>query len=235
MTKREGSIRSNKEMDAPQHRHGPYTTVVGHCSNNLRTTIILGIVLSYSLSFGQVKETEIYKAAYNYLDSIRNLEFGNAKILSADCKQTVQKSNVKFKDKLQVASKFIENDWGFPLCDLLKKKYTMTENCVYALGSGKCELTRHVQDSLEVFWKDYKMKSKSVIEESLTGIASKRKDGFLVFFSDIYKNTLAAEVKSFCLPYDKTSWQGSSTSFFFVFDNKGVIKEVYSGISIHYD
>ncbi|KXX67453.1 hypothetical protein [Flammeovirga sp. SJP92] len=68
-------------------------------------------------------------------------------------------------------------------------------------------------------------------------LPSNRKDGYQVFFSDIFNNTLSAEVKSFCLPYDHdlNSWKGSSTFFFFVFDHQGKIKEVYSGETVHYE
>lgn len=206
----------------------------GIVKKHLRAFIILSIVFIPGLSFGQPKESEMYRAAYQYLDSINKLE-RTARALRDDCQQYVQGTKLRFKDNLQVASKFIENDRGFPLCDLLKRKYGMKESCVYALGSGESELTKHVQDSLMFFWQDYQMRSESSILESLRGIGSKRKDGFLVFFSDIYKNTLAAEVKSFCRPYDKIDWQGSSTSYFFVFNSKGVITEVFSGIETHYN
>lgn len=79
------------------------------------------------------------------------------------------------------------------------------------------------------------MKNNSEIEKTLKEIISKRKDGHIVFFSDIYKKTLAAEVKSFCLPYDEFAWFGSSTSFYFIFNEQGEIEQVYSGITIHYN
>ena len=79
------------------------------------------------------------------------------------------------------------------------------------------------------------LKDDNEISESLKEFISNKKDGYQVFFSDIYKRTLAAELKGFCLPYDETIWMGSSTSFYFVFDEGGKIEEVYSGISIHYN
>ena len=79
------------------------------------------------------------------------------------------------------------------------------------------------------------MKDENKISESLKEFISNKKDGYQVFFSDIYKRTLAAELKGFCLPYDEGTWMGSSTSFYFVFNEEGNLEEVYSGISIHYN
>ncbi len=178
----------------------------------------------------------MYATAYNYLNkSTKSIGLGTNKELTDNCNQIIKGAKLEFKKELQVASKFIENYRGFPICDFLKRRYKMTENCVYALGSGKFELAEHVQDSLELFWKNYQMKTNSKITETMEGLISEEKAGFIVFFSDIYKNTLAAEVKSFCLPYDRTTWQGSSISFYFIFNDTGDILEVYSGVSIHYD
>lgn len=200
----------------------------------LFVTLVFAFICCFS--FGQTHESKMYLTAYAYLnDSIISVKYGTAKDLRDDCRQTVKGQNLRFSNRLQVANRFIENDWGFPLCDLLKKKYKVTESCVYALRSGQFELTKYVEDSLRIFWDFYEMKSKSSIMGSLEGIISERKDGFVVFFSDIYKNTLAAEIKSFCLPYDTMPWFGSSTSFFFVFNEDGEVDEVYSGVSIHYN
>lgn len=178
----------------------------------------------------------MYRKAYDYLnDSIIKVKYEDDKSLRISCKQYVRGAKLKFDNDLQVASKFIKNDRGFPLCDLLKSKYNVTESCVYAIGSGEFKLTKQVQDSLKMFWRDYQIKNNSEIEMPLKEIMSKRKDGHVVFFSDIYKNTLAAEVKSFCLPYDEVTWFGSSTSFYFIFNQQGEIEQVYSGITIHYN
>lgn len=89
---------------------------------NLKTLIILIFVSAISFpSFGQVNESSMYKTAYNYLnDSIIKVKYEDAKSFRISCKQHVKGAKLKFDDDLQVASKFIENDRGFPLCDLLK-------------------------------------------------------------------------------------------------------------------
>lgn len=79
------------------------------------------------------------------------------------------------------------------------------------------------------------MKENSEISQSIDELPSTKKDGYQVFFSDVYENTLAAELKSFCVPYDKGGWQGGSNIYFFVFNDLGDILDVYSGETIHYD
>ena len=90
-------------------------------------------------------------------------------------------------------------------------------------------------DSLNIFWKDYVPKDTKEMVILLNDLISDKKYGYQVFFSDVYKNTIAAEIKSFCAPYDLTAWQGSSTSYFFVFNSEGKIAAIYSGRTIHYN
>ena len=144
---------------------------------------------------------------------------------------------LKFDSELQVANRFIKNNSRFPHKDLIAKKYNFSKECLDALRMGirDCELANEVMDSLDVFWESYKMKSKSEINEILKELISAKKDGFQVFFSDIYKNTIAAEIKTFCVPYNRQMWMGSSVSFFFIFNDKGEIDEIYSGITVHYN
>ncbi|MCB0497178.1 MAG: hypothetical protein KDC79_13645 [Cyclobacteriaceae bacterium] len=203
------------------------------------TATLLMFVWMCNISISQdqdVREEKLYVVAYKYLeDSIigDNRDFKNS--LVKDCGGTVDGYQHEYDSKLHVADKFIANSRGFPLCDLLKRKYKIQESCTYALGSGRFELTKNVEDSLTTFWNDYKMKSKDQIRKPIENLISEKKIGYQVFFSDVYKNTIAAEIMVFCAPYDETMWLGSSTSFYFVFNEKGEIKEVYSGISIHYN
>lgn len=135
---------------------------------NLKRLIILVFLVITIPAIGQADEACMYGAAYDYLnDSIIEVNYPNAKILRSTCKKYVKGVKLKFDDELQVASRFIRNDWGFPFCDLLKSKYNVLVSCVYAIGSGDFKLTEHIQDSLSVFWKDYEMKSQSEIEDAL--------------------------------------------------------------------
>lgn len=200
--------------------------------------IFLGLTQPFK-SNAQIQESEFYKTAYNYLnDSIIKLNHVDAETLAKNCNECcVTGINLKFDSELHVANRFIKNDQGFPIGDFINKKYNFSKDCLRAirLGTRECDLSNQVRDSLKTFWESYRMKDKKEISESLKDLISNKKDGFQVFFSDIYKGTLAAELKSFCLPYDEKMWQGSSTSFFFVFNKEGKIEEVYSGISIHYN
>ena len=205
--------------------------------NKIFTIVIFIILINTFESEGQINDFDLYKTAYNYLnDSVIKVNYDNAKTFAKTCNDCcVKGTKLRFDSDLQIANKFIENHRGFPLCDLLQKRYRISESCVYALGSGEFELTNHVQDSLDVFWTGYKMKTRTEITKTITKLLSKKKDGYQVFFSDVYKNTLAAEVKGFCLPFDSMMWMGSSTSFYFIFNDDGQIEQVYSGVSIHYN
>ena len=201
---------------------------------------MFGFVLQFP-SFGQIQldENELYQTAYNYLnDSIIKSNYVDVKTLAKNCSSCcVKGKKLKFIPDLQVACRFIENNRGFPIGDLVAKKYDFSSDCLHALrmGTRECQLANQVRDSLESFWLSYEMKPDNEIAKSLGELISNRKDGYQVFFSDIYKNTLAAEVKSFCLPYDEIMWMGSSTMFFFIFDVKGKIADIYSGRTIHYN
>ena len=184
-------------------------------------------------------EKDLYRKAYNHLnDSIVKITHVGPKTLAANCSECCVKGvELNFSPELQVAPKFIANNYGFPIIDLAEKKYGLSENCLQSLrmNTRKCEKANKVLDSLDFFWKDYKMNDKTNISKSLERLISSRKDGYLVFFSDVYRNTLAAEVGEFCLPYDKSVWQGSSTIYYFVFSVDGTIEEIYSGATIHYN
>ena len=194
--------------------------------------IITFIFVSNSSLFGQTSKLEFYKKSYDYLQKEIKID---TKAFQDDCKQVVAGAKVKIKPKLQVASKFNGISRGFPLCDLLQKKYKIQESCVYALGSGEFRLTYHVEDSLKNFWKDYKPEDPKELQKIIGPLISTRKNGYQIFFSDVYKNTLAAEVKSFCLDYDQFMWFGGSTFYYFVFNENKEIIEVYFGETINYN
>jgi hypothetical protein len=200
--------------------------------------VLFGIV---HIASGQIKDADLYKEAYQYLnDTI--LKPGSVQALANGCEQHVRvakkkKFGFKFDAKLQVAAKFINHQQNFPLDDFVMKKYRLSRDCLMQLRtrSRRCAEANRITDSLSVFWSDYAMKPNEEIKSSLASLPSNRKDGYQVFFSDVYKNTLCAEVHSFCRPYDtEGAWYGSSTMFFFIFDEQGKIKEVYAGVMKYY-
>ncbi|MBB3699582.1 hypothetical protein KMW28_24355 [Flammeovirga yaeyamensis] len=214
----------------------------------MKPRIILFILLGLfhmNKAKGQVKNSDFYVKAYNYLndsiiktDDIKNLVIGcEGLVYKLKANGKSKKVKLKFNNNLQVAEKYNNHKKGFPLEDYVRKKYNLSDECIKALrlGTRTCSEVNNIKDSLFIFWEDYSMKSEKEIRSLLSELPSDRKDGYQVFFSDIFKNTLSAELKSFCTPYDSSTWQGSSTFFFFVFDEKGIIKEVYSGKTIHYN
>jgi hypothetical protein len=205
-------------------------------------TLFFYLFLTLSIeSFAQIDEKELYKKAYNYLnDSIVKLKHPSIKdeIANIDgCSFYAKGYEFNFDSELQVANRFIENNLGFPYTNFMIKKYKLSKKCIKALKNGKvkCELINRVKDSLALFWKEYKMKDTSEISKLVKDLKSLRKDGYQVFFSDIYKNALLAEVKSFCFPYDKGIWLGMSTFFYLIFSDKGEIEEIYYGKTIAYN
>ncbi|WP_345373565.1 hypothetical protein [Algivirga pacifica] len=195
-------------------------------------------------SEAQTQPSVLYEKAYDYLnDSIVKIQYVDSKTFADHCEDCcVRRANgrrarLKFESELQVAYKFNEIRRGFPIEDYIKRNYNLSHECIVALrmGLNTCEEVNEIIDSLSVFFGDYTMKDEDEIIGSLQALPSKRKDGYQVFFSDIYKNTLSAELMSFCTPYDTGAWYGRSTFFFFIFDEGGEIKEIYSGQPIHYN
>jgi hypothetical protein len=200
---------------------------------------VILLFIGFLGSNAQSRENILYEKAYHFLnDSIVKIKFDKPQTFAENCNECcVKGTKLKFESELQVANKFIENYHGFPFSDLIKKKYSLSEECIQAIriGSEQCKLANQVQDSLKIFWSSYKMQHEMEISKALKNLISTKKDGYQVFFSDIYQNTLAAELMSFCTPFDKTVWMGNSTSFFFIFNDEGNIEQVYSGITINYN
>ncbi|GEM_PF-3021012 len=233
------SVVNRKSLHLSQPRKHT-VIVVGHKTITLKYIAFIFVSTFYSLNcFSQIQEADFYEKAYIYLnDSILKNDFTTASKLAQACNECCLTGiALKFKPELQVANKFIQNNHGFPYNDFAIKKYDLSDDCLRSLRMGvrDCELANQVLDSLDRFWLDYKMKSDDEIRFALENLLSDTKDGYQVFFSDIYRSTLAAELKEFCLPFDEGMWMGASTLFFFVFDENGEIKQVYSGRTIYYN
>jgi hypothetical protein len=187
---------------------------------------MLSLLLAASVAVvAQPSPDKLYREALRYLDKsvIRDPNFiGQCK---ACCTNMLRKD---LDDDLHVAGRFVPNNQHLPLCDLVKRKYQVTD--CQAVKNGNSAIVRHVQDSLATFWEGYQMQPQGALSDVLSDLISPYKDGYVVFFSDIYKNTLAAEVKAFCVPYDKKPWTGGSISFYFVFNESGNLEEIYSGV-----
>ncbi len=203
------------------------------------TCLLSLFILSILYVSAQVSDIEMYQKAYNYLnDSVLKVEYQVIDSFTRNCNaHIIGGKKHKYDSELQVANKFIEIHRGFPMSDFVKQNYNLDKDCWQALrmGTHQCELVNHITDSLDVAWSAYHMKEKASITEILKPLLSEKKDGFQVFFSDIYKNTLVAELKAFCNNYDETEWYGSSTIFYFVFNSLGEIERVYSEEVIHYN
>lgn len=201
--------------------------------------LFFGFALLSTSASAQTTDRELYEAAYAYLnDSILRHDYASTQELAKNCNHCCVKGiKLAFESELQVANRFINLTRHFSFKDYSQQHYDLSRRCRRALrmGTKGCKLVNHLLDSINTFWSDYEMKPEPQIAKELEGLASESKDGYQVFFSDVYKNTLAAEVKGFCSPYDKSPWFGSSRSFYFVFDKNGEIKKVYSGQMVIYN
>ncbi len=206
----------------------------------LRYTFLLITLLSSTSLKAQTSEAELYQTAYDYLnDSILTKYYVSAEQLAQDCSRNIiSKRKPEYSASLQVADRFIKINSQFPLRDFVSRNYNLSEDCLLdiRMGIGKCQDANRIRDSLNTFWSEYESKGAEQLSQMTAHLPSDRKDGFQVFFSEIYKNTLAAELKSFCLSYSsKWSWMGPSKSFYFVFNAQGKIKEVIWGTVVHYN
>lgn len=127
---------------------------------------------------------------------------------------------------INVAQYFVASKPLITLCDILKKRYRVEESCNVVIGLDK-PIAIHVSDSINTEFSNYELNQLKT--NPLLVNNRNKKDGLVVFFSNTYKNTLYAELKYFCQPYDEIDyWSGSSLVYFFEFEN-GKIKDVYMG------
>jgi len=204
----------------------------------LLATLLLSGLLPNKQVAAQVSNAELYQAAYSYLnDSVLHLDGKRLDVFYDNCSRIVVGAKQHFEPYLQVATRRINHYRGFPISDFVIKKYGLTGECLAAIRMGirTCDLANHIQDSLAAWWEEYVPGQNGDIQVDFAGLPSKSKMGHQVFFSDIYKNSLMAELDSFCSPYDQGSRYGAPTFFFFVFNSEGEIQEVYSGKTIHYN
>ncbi len=93
----------------------------------------------------------------------------------------------------------------------------------------KSPLWQRVEDSVRTAYKDYAAKEAPQVYAYLLGMGLKEKQvGPTLFFSQVYKNTLVAELVFFC-PQPRTHppvWQGKAYLFYFIFDDHGNLKGV---------
>ena len=102
--------------------------------------ILVGFIQPF-VSNAQIQESDFYRAAYNYLnDSIIKVNYPDAKAFEENCSECCVKGlKIKFDSKLQVANKFIKNNRGFPISDLIQKKYDFSKDCLRAIRMGTRE------------------------------------------------------------------------------------------------
>jgi len=183
----------------------------------------------------------IYENAYVYVNNYVHNNFPTGKELKRSCRSFCVKgrNTMRIYDDVQVDDKFIPLTKGFPISDMAIKKYNAHEKGFLAsirMGVKNNQETAHILDSLDDAWKGYEKQDDEIIRNDVGNLISDNISGYQIHFSDIYKNSLAVELSSFC-PNNcrvQLSAKSSNTVFFFVFDEKGEITEVYWGDTIHF-
>lgn len=201
--------------------------------------ISLLIIFSTIKVSAQNKETEYYRSAIEYLnDYVYSKKVDNS-IFEKNClARTKGLTKLDVPSGIQIAERFIRNDHAFPLEAMVNVKYNISKDCLRDLRMRiyNCPVNLQIKDSLNHFWSDYRPKSFHEMKSTLSSLVNFGESGYVVFFSDLHKNGLAAELMSFCTSYkSNTTWQGASTIFYFVFDDQGNVEEVYSGKGVSYN
>jgi hypothetical protein len=198
---------------------------------------ILGLL--YSNLYAQKNELGLYRKAYQYInDSIVQPKNINDEELHIFCSKYIEGVKLNYQVGPHVANVVIQNGRGLPFEDIFRKNYSYEIDCCIRnlrLGGKDCPVVNQYTDSLTQFWSGYQIISKDSILNTIQPLISTQRNGFIIFFSDVYKNTLSAELQLLCKGYGNVpGGQGSPLSIFFIFNYEGEISEVYSGHSIHY-
>jgi hypothetical protein len=114
------------------------------------------------------------------------------------------------------------------LCSILKQDYSLEESCSKVIGLDY-PLVEHVRDSINSVYQTYHLDEDDMVLK--TPSLEVRDEGFLIFFSDVFKNTVYAELRYICDPKQRrVDWRGESIIFYFVFDEQINITKVLRGI-----
>jgi hypothetical protein len=160
--------------------------------------------------------------AYNFILKSQDLrEYSN---------EVQHNLDLKDKPKLYISSSFRENSPYPCLCDILKKRYKIKETCTVEIGLDRPTSTK-ASDSIKLAYTKYS--PNKVRRLPFKHVISGRKKGIAITFSDVYQNSLTAEVFGF--HYDNQDMlMGKSLIFYFTFKSSGEIESVFLG-ETHYN
>ena len=171
---------------------------------------IISLVISFLLSFQCLSQIEFYPAAYHYILKSKELR---------SFREEMRVTHGIMTRRITVIDSVIPNNPYFFLCSMLKRK-TKKEGCSQSIGADRLMTF----DSLKKEYKDYFFEQGFKLPFNFKG--SKAKKTFIISFSDIYRNTLTAQL-DFQNKKDKIL-SAKSQLFYFVFLPNSKIKHVYT-------
>ena len=172
------------------------------------TTLVLSL-LPQSKCLSQVER--FYPTAYNYI--IKSKELMNFR-------DEIRVTHGLITRRITVIDSVIPNNPYFFVCSILRRKNKKEGNCSESIGTDRLKTF----DSLRQEYKGYIYSSKLKLPFNFRG--SKANKTFILSFSDVYHNTLTAQLNF----QNKRNQILSAKSqlFYFVFLPNGKIKSIYT-------
>lgn len=181
-------------------------------------TIYFRLILIHSLGllFFSIKSysqhEDLYRQAYRYIYKSKELD---------DFRDTIRTEKGIIVKRIKVSDSIIRNNPYLFLCAVLNKKNNSRGNCTKLIGAEKLK----TYDSIKQAYIDYSYSEKVNIpfkDRSLKG-----RKAFILSFSDVFKNTIMAEVH-FRNGKILGGESRKSLLFYFVFHSNRKIKNVFT-------
>ena len=153
----------------------------------------------------------MYSTAYRYIFKSKELD---------DFRDTIRTEKGIIVKRIKVSDSVIKNNPYLFLCAILSKKNKITGNCTKLIGAERLK----TYDSIKQEYVGYNYSEKVNIpfkDRSLKG-----KKAFILSFSDVFKNTIVAEVH-FRNGEILEGESRKSVLFYFVFHSNRKIKSVF--------
>ena len=181
--------------------------------NNMRfkREALISLILSLLLPSRCLSQIEVfYPTAYHYIIKSKELK---------DFRNEIRITHGIFTRKITVNDSVMPNNPYLFLCSILKKKTKKEGNCSKSIGTDRLKTF----DSLKQEYNGYIYSRKFKLPFNFKG--SKARKTFILAFSDVYQNTLSAQL-NFQNKKDQIL-SAKSQLFYFVFLPNGKIKDVY--------
>jgi hypothetical protein len=154
----------------------------------------------------------LYSTAYRYIYKSKELD---------DFRDTIRTEKGIIVKRIKVSDSVIKNNPYLFLCAILSKKNKSKGNCTKLIGAERLK----TYDSIKQEYIGYNYSEK--VDIPFRDRSLKAKKAFILSFSDVFKNTIAAEVH-FQNGKIVEGQSRKSILFYFVFHANGKIKNVFA-------